>query len=427
MDTTGHGSLGVRTTIALLAAFAALVAARIPGAFTLGRFWAEEGAVYFANAWNRPWQDALFAVHTGYINIAASLATLLAVHLVPVVDAPLFTAAFALLIQVCPAILLATSGIAWLRRPIVLIAAMLIVATPLNSAEVWLNTITSQFHLALCAALILASPTRGGAIGIFRAVLLVLGGLSGPASAFLAPLFVLRAAIDRSPARALQAAVLGVAVTVEALMVLLHPEPSRGIGIDPRTLLLVMYEKHIVLPTLGTRAARAIAIGIYNLVRSGGVPWLAYVTAPSVFVALIAGVVHARNKEAAWLFAAGMMVAFLSYFGALGDHGSLLAIDFGLRYAYVPSVLFGLALLGIAATARGLVRGVASALTAWLIFVGLVGYFGVGSGFTTGPAWRDEVASWRADPSYRVQLWPGSDPAWRFWLGPPPGSEGRPR
>ena len=58
-----------------------LVVVRIPAIFRAGRFWAEEGTVYFDLAWRQPWVDALFAIHTGYINIVASTGALLALHL----------------------------------------------------------------------------------------------------------------------------------------------------------------------------------------------------------------------------------------------------------------------------------------------------------------------------------------------------------
>ncbi len=238
--------------VALLAGFAVLTALRLPNVWLKGRFWAEEGAVYFYNAWNEPWYRALFAVHTGYLNLSASLATLFSVHPVDLAYAPWVSSAFALLIQLCPALLLLSGAIAWLASPLVLGAALLLVALPPNSAEVWLNSITSQFHLALCVVLILAMRPGRGVLCVFQYVLLILGPLSGPASGFVAPLFVLRALIDRSGPRAAQALCLSAATAVQVAMVWLHPEPAREIGIGPRLLLLVAGERHIVLPLFGS-------------------------------------------------------------------------------------------------------------------------------------------------------------------------------
>ena len=100
----------------LLATYAAVVLLRMPDILIKRRFWAEEGEVYFHNAWNERWYDALFAVHSGYLNLSASIATLLAAHLVPLEFAPLVSTTFALFIQLCPVFLLITGGVEWLRN-----------------------------------------------------------------------------------------------------------------------------------------------------------------------------------------------------------------------------------------------------------------------------------------------------------------------
>ena len=137
--------------------FILLVVVRIPAILTDGRFWAEEGVVYFHAAWHQSWLDALFTIHTGYLNLVASVATLLALHLVTLEQAPLVTTAVACGIQILPTIILATSRIPWLKRWPTFTIALLLLLIPAGDSEVWLNSITSQFHLALCVGLILAS------------------------------------------------------------------------------------------------------------------------------------------------------------------------------------------------------------------------------------------------------------------------------
>lgn len=99
-----------------LALFLVLVVVRIPAILTEGRFWAEEAVIYYAAAWNRPWLEALFTVHTGYLNLGASAATLLALHTVHLEWAPIVTATVALVIQTLPAFLLAASRVPWITR-----------------------------------------------------------------------------------------------------------------------------------------------------------------------------------------------------------------------------------------------------------------------------------------------------------------------
>ena len=212
----------------MLVAYAMAVLVRMPDILIKRRFWAEEGEVYFHNAWNERWYDALFAVHSGYLNLSASLATLLAAHLVPLEFAPLVSTGFALFVQLCPAFLLITGRVEWLQSRVILLLALLLLLACNNTGEVWLNSITSQFHLGLCTALILALPTVGGWLGAFRVGLLVLAPLSGPASIFLIPLFFLRAWLDRSRARLIQGGLLAACGGLQVLMVALHPDPGRA-------------------------------------------------------------------------------------------------------------------------------------------------------------------------------------------------------
>lgn len=404
----------------LLLAFAALVAARLPNVFIKGRFWAEEGTTYFANALHRPWHDALFAEHSGYINLTASAATLLARHLMPLAEAPLLTSSLALLIQACPAILLATSGIAWLTRPPVLAIALLLVATPVQSAEVWVNAITSQFHLTLCTALILALPPRPGAVGVFRTGLLALAGLSGPTAAFLLPLLLLRAWKERTPARLREAAVLAIAACIQVVTVLLNPVPGRPIGIAPHTLLLVVLIKQILLPLTGSHVAREVAVDLALIFRAGGQPWLAYAAVLAIVSLLAALIARARVPEARWFAIAASLVAILSYSAALGGDAPLITVDSGLRYAFIPNVLMALAWLAIAVTGQGAPRWIAAALVIATLVVGIGEYWRIDPQFADGPAWRNEVARWRADASYWVQFWPAIA-LWKWPLGPAPG------
>lgn len=58
-----HDSEAIR--LCLVLAFALLIAARIPAVFLVGRFWAEEGVIFYQNAVSEAWWLALTAVRTG--------------------------------------------------------------------------------------------------------------------------------------------------------------------------------------------------------------------------------------------------------------------------------------------------------------------------------------------------------------------------
>src|SRR3954469_6966782 len=62
--------------LALLAAFGALVLARVPQWIVSPRFYEEEGQFFFAYAWHMPAWQALWNPFGGYLNLPANAATL---------------------------------------------------------------------------------------------------------------------------------------------------------------------------------------------------------------------------------------------------------------------------------------------------------------------------------------------------------------
>jgi hypothetical protein len=396
--------------VVLVLGFACLIAARIPTLWPHGRLWAEEGVVYLASAWVDPWYQALVTIHTGYINLPASAATTLAVHSVPLEFVPLVTIFVALLLQVAPACLLAVGGIRWLDDWRMLALALLLITVPPYSEEVWLNTITSQFHVMVALAVILAAMPGRGWVACLQGLVLLLAPLCGPGGVMLFPLFVLRAWLDRSPRRLVQIVLLLPGVLVQAGVILTHPEPARTVGTHLSVVLAAITGKQILLPLLGPSDASALGQRLYASFVAGTAPVLAVLAPLAVFGGLGWAAWHTRNAETRWLFAAGMVIMIVSYFGALTPEGPLLLIlvGGGNRYYFAPAALTGLVLLGVAATGRGIVRYAAMGMVAWLLAIGVANYPHVEPMFRHGPDWRAEVAKWRADPARPIAIWPNS-------------------
>ncbi len=403
----------------MLVAYAMAVLVRMPDILIKRRFWAEEGTVHFYTSWNKPWYDALFSVHFDNLNLTANLATVLAVHLVPLEFAPLVTTGVALLVQLCPAFLLMTANVEWLRHRITLALALLLLLACNNTGEVWLTSIHTQFLFGLCTALILALPTVDGWLGAFRGGLVVLGGLTGLASIPLTPLFFVRAWFDRSRARLIQGGLLAAFGGVQVAMLELHSDPARYVGIGPKLLILVVYIKHLIEPLFGRGQTARIAGTLAERVASGGPLW------PEITITLIAVLVivvaawKTADPVVRWLLVGGAMLVVFSYFGSTGGPRIyLLGVGFGGRYEYAPGVLFGLTVLGISKRSEGWLKTISTALVIWVIAIGVRDYFWVDRGLRTGSTWTTEISRWRADPTYRVQFWP-EGPGSRSQLGNP--------
>jgi hypothetical protein len=386
----------------LLFLFAVLVLLRMPHILS-GRFWAEEGPIFFARAWTLPPWQALWLPYGGYLNLVANAAALAARWLVPLRDAPYVTITTGLLFQLLPPALLLTAPDPWLRPRAVRLTGLLLLLFLPASEEIWLQTLHCQFELLLCCALILALdvPPARSAAGWFRLSLLALAPLCGPLSIVLVPLFFARAAIDRAWPRLLQAAVLTAAGAVQVLGFLSTP-PGRVYALHPLIDLSVVTLKHLAIPFLGIAAAERVNAALHAAFDTGHVPVLAVIL-PLVVFPIFAGFLLRRGLAAPgiWLFAAAAIIAGASYFGAIGGPTTLLDVLAAQRYAVVPQLLLELALLSLASRSR-----VAQLLIAWLLVVGVSNYWNQAPTGSHGPSWRQEVAAWQADPSHVLQIWP---------------------
>jgi hypothetical protein len=389
--------------------FAGLAAARIPEILSKGRFWAEEGQIFFVNALEHPWYKALFLSYGGYLNITANLAGVLAHYLVPLRAAPYVTSIFGLIIQCCPAVLICFSAKAsqsWLSTRSALITALLVVLTLPASQEVWLSSIGSQVHLNLCVGLILVLGSGGTWYRNFQRVLLVLAPLSGPGGSFLIPLFYLRAYLERSRERLIQAAILTAACIVQILF-FLHAQ-ERVLGCDPRLFIGIVFVKHLLVPFWGLPASDTFCAFLKS-------EWISHKISPVItaytigFFAIWTAILWREKKsEPIWFFLAGVTFASLAYFGALGDKSFLLLAQPGARYSFAPQILFELSFVSMAFMSTGLVRNLSRCLCVWLLVIALREYFMTPPVFRDGPSWRSELRLWKKDPLYAPRAWPTS-------------------
>lgn len=402
--------------LSYLAFFALLVAVRLPRVFLEGRFWAEEGRVHFENAWNMPWLDALLFSYAGYLNLTANAAGLLARYLPPLWAAPYVSTGLALIIQCLPAVLILTSRLDWLRHRAVLVAALLLIATPPHSEEVWLNSICSQYHLTLSAGIILALESRGGLVGVLRLAVLLLATLSAPMSWVLAPLFALRAVLERSGPRVWQTLVVALGVAIQ-LIWFFAPTPGREVGISPTLFGAIVLAKQVIIPLVPTPLDSEL-IGLFarDLSMAGGPLWPLAVVA-ALFAVLAWGALRRPKEAPLWFLLTGAIIATGAYAGSLGNKADLLVVLAGNRYAFGPQVLFGLTVLGLAVLLRGKARLWARAVVIWLLVVGMWGYFAfAGPGqVQSGPPWLPEVQKYQQDHNYRMKIWP---PGWSMGLPP---------
>ncbi len=395
-----------------MVAFAAILCARMPGVVLHGRLWAEEGRVFYVHAATVPWFRALAFSYGGYLNLVANAAPMIARALLPLRDVPWFTIGVGLLFQCCPAILLVCSRDEWLRSTWSLIAALLLIASPPLTEEVWLQTLHSQFHLTLCGALILALDVPGRRLYRFGLVLLLLAPLCGPSAWLLAPLFALRAVVDRSGARAIQLSVLATGIVLQLTFFYIHAR-GRSYGIGAATLMYVVYIKQIVVPFLGRGIGDVVSSALQAKLAAGREPLRPLLIVAGLSAMLVYAIVRRWHRASTWLSLAALPLGGIGYFGAIDGGARLLIIGNEGRYSFLPEVLAALVVLVIATGSKRPDRWGARLAVGWLLVVGLIDVETPWPVIKTGPNWSAEITQWRHDHNHPIAIWP---PGWTMTL-----------
>ena len=153
------------------------------------RFWAEEGSVYFLDAYTFG-ASSLWHAHQGYYSIIPNFSTYFATF-VPLEFAPIITTLIAFVVQVVPFYLINISKSEFFNTSFKKLLASMIILFVGNTEQIWLNTITSQFHFVVILFLLLIdnkSNLNKGKSYIFYIITLI-SGLSGVPANILAPIF----------------------------------------------------------------------------------------------------------------------------------------------------------------------------------------------------------------------------------------------
>jgi len=160
--------------------------------FKFPRFWAEEGKVYFLDAYTNGISSLLHG-HQGYYSIIPNFATYFST-LVPLEYAPIVTTFIAFLVQVLPFYLIFINKAIFFDSSLKKFIASLIVLFVAQTGPIWLNTISSQFHFIVILFIIMLddkSKILKSTKNIYF-ILVFLSGMSGIPSNILTPFFFLK-------------------------------------------------------------------------------------------------------------------------------------------------------------------------------------------------------------------------------------------
>ena len=211
---TREGASALALAISLV-----VMIARRPDILSNAVFWAEDGAVYFADAFNKGALAALFLPYAGALQIFPraiyGLATLLPLRFVP-----LFGVWAALLVRAAIPAFLFSSRFTWIDwRAKVAIAAYFLLMP--NLAEVHANPANTHWYLGLYLMMVvLADAPRTFAWKCHDWAALMLAGLSGPTIVFVLPALLFRVLAQRGTS-SVRWSFAGAAVVLAALQLVL--------------------------------------------------------------------------------------------------------------------------------------------------------------------------------------------------------------
>jgi hypothetical protein len=274
----------MRRVVLVFLFFAAVVVSRRPDVLFNAQFWAEDGKVWFADAYNLGVIQPFLHPAAGYFDTFPRMAALIGLFL-PLGIAPLMFSCIAIVFQVLPAQFLLSSRCSeWGSMNARALFAFLYLGLP-NSQEMHANITNTQWHLALLALMILfARPGQSALWNAFDLLILALSALSGPFIIFIAPIAaILYWSEPRNRQRMALFLTTGVGALIQGLAVLLTGGEARVVqavrGATPELLIQILAKQVFLAALVGRRTLAGFSF-------ESGSNWIIAVVAVCVGIAI---------------------------------------------------------------------------------------------------------------------------------------------
>lgn len=380
-----------RTLVIAIAAVVMIL--RTPYLFLSSRFWAEEGSLYFSEAFHSTWHKALLAGHQGYYSFFPNVTTLMAALIVPLENAPFVTTFAAFLIQLLVVfiILYRLQSVFTPIQQLLLCVATIFVC---NTGEIWLNTITTQFHLCLASFFIIMSNQQKVSKSwvIFDRVVLILSGLTGVVTSFLLPVLLIRWFIERSRNLLMLSLTLLSTTFLQIIYILSHGlignrlEVENSVSFTESSVRL-----YVLTPIFEDNTNFLVNYSFYLYLLAGSIVMLS--------LSILFESKHIELKLAVISF---LSVSILSLLGSLGMGG-------GARYAYVPGVILMILFILNLKLGENKFMKVCSAVIIAIAFLSWIPSYSSSLSpwiLKNEVVWSEEVSKWRKNNNYLLKISP---------------------
>lgn len=396
---------------AVLGACAVIIVLRKPSAFTYAQFWAEDGYIWFGQAYNDGLWSTIFRPYSGTFSILTRLVGHLATH-VPLRYAPLFFSTCALLIQLLPVFILNSSRMKKVvhYRLVAIFASIVYVSLP-NSMEAFVNLANVQWHLGIASFLVLiaAKPAKRS-WKIFDIVVLTVTGLTGPLGLTLVPIAFLIWYKERNQQSLRNLLVLGATSCLQLLSLFVIQPAQRGGHLD------LSFVNAIKMITgqifIGGVFGEPYVTHVYD-------NFLLYI----VFAAGLLVIAYAIKNGPRWIAYANLFALIIfvtAIFSLTPLKGTnlweiLTHVNTGQRYWHIPIFVWLMTLLWTALAAKlKVLQGAAIILMFALVFIGIPNSWHIAP--LPDKHYGKQVEKFNLQPAGKIYTIPINPDTWNIYL-----------
>jgi len=386
---------------------AILVFYRSPYILLEGRFLAEEGEYWYRNIFLNGQLKTLILIidMSGYINMWMNIAAFFS-GLVPMQYAPLVTVyfSFVLLMYIFFYIINSKSDL-FPTNNSKYIGCMIVLFSPVMTAEIWLNSLNAMSYLGILTFLILFENNQLSSFKRFNFFVLLVSGLSAFYASALAPIYFIKYFHTKNKTDLLNFFILFLTSTIQISITfysMIANEIATNrfyIGYEK----IVNYLYNIILKSLFGREFLQKIMTLINLDLLIFFSFIFFIVAIIFFLRIL---ITKKDYVLRLIFAAFVIESFLVLFA------SAYADFVGGRYQVVSGVIFSFMFLRLFYLQKEKFKKfLCGFIVLFFLIVGFIEFKQAALypnllSCIDCPKWENEVSKWKINNKYRLKVWP---------------------
>jgi hypothetical protein len=391
-----------------------LIFYRSPYIFIHGRFVAEEGSIYFANAFKNNFINTIFFVDylSGYLNFWANLSSFFA-SITPIKFAPLVTVYLSLIPKLLIFFFILNKKLffftSYLEK---ILACCVVLFSSAMVPEIWANTINSQVYLAILTLLIFLIQNQKDDFSVLQLVLLSMAGLTGIYSCAIFPIFFLKFIKFRIKQDFYNFLILFIITLIQLLIIFFSK--SDGLLYEKKLNFFISYQEIISFYYnifVKTFVGRDLAIYLINFFNLSTRIYLIFISSISLFFFYFLFKKKnflEENNFRFFIFVLIFQFLIVSFLVLVGNTSDQVAG----RYAAFPSVILSFIFIILFKSLKNkLFKYFFLFILILSLFIGFLDYRYKAKYIkllecVNCPPWTDEVKKWEKDNTYNLKIWP---------------------